>query len=257
MRCATASGGSGAAAPDASINRLGTQPSEAALTGGGTYRLMGLPKMEAAMRALLLALILACGPVFAQEDLSAEPAPAGTYRVDPAHARLLVRVNHLGFSHYTLVIRAFDAELAFDPEKPEAMTVTATADPASVETFYPDASFDFNAFIEGPDFLDAAQFPEARFVSTAVKRTGGATADVTGELTLHGVTRPVTFAVTFNGGNGGHPLDVGARIGFSAKSTISRSEFGMGWGLPPEGSTMGVFDPVELILEAEFVKPRE
>jgi polyisoprenoid-binding protein YceI len=209
------------------------------------------------MRALTLALMVACGPVFAQEDLSGEPAPAGLYQLEPAHARLLFRVNHLGFSNYTALITAFDAELVFDPEKPEAMKVTATADPASVETHYPVASFDFNAFIEGPDFLDVAQFPEARFVSTSVRRTGGATADVTGDLTLHGVTKPVTFAVTFNGGYGGHPMDVGARIGFSAEATISRSAFGMGWGLPAEGTTMGVFDPVELILEAEFVKPRE
>ncbi len=87
-------------------------------------------------------------------------------------------------------------------------------------------------------------------------RTGDKTAEVTGDLTLHGVTKPVTFQVTFNGGYGGHPLDVGARIGFSATATINRSEFGIGWGLPPPGTTMGVFDPVELILEAEFVKPR-
>ncbi len=208
------------------------------------------------MRVIVLALLLAGGPAFAQEDLSGEPAPAGVYQLDPAHARLLFRVNHLGFSHYTALIQTFDAELTYDPDHPEAMTVSATADPASVETHYPDASFDFNAFIEGPDFLDSAAYPEARFVSTVVARTGEKTADVTGDLTLHGVTKPVTFAVTFNGGYGGHPLDVGARIGFSATATFNRSDFGIGWGLPPPGTTMGVFDPVEVILEAEFVKPR-
>lgn len=208
------------------------------------------------MRIVALLLILACGPVLAQEDLSGEPAPAGEYQLDPAHARLLFRVNHLGFSHYTALIQKFDAKIGFDPDNPETMTVEATVDPASVETHYPDASFDFNGFIEGPDFLDAATYPEAKFASTDVIRTGDKTADVTGDLTLHGVTKPVTFQVTFNGGYGGHPLDVGARIGFSAKATINRSEFGVGWGLPPPGTTMGVFDPVELILEAEFVKPR-
>lgn len=208
------------------------------------------------MRVIVLALLLAGGPAFAQEDLSGEPAPAGVYQLDPAHARLLFRVNHLGFSHYTALIQTFDAELTYDPDHPEAMTVSATADPASVETHYPDASFDFNAFIEGPDFLNSAAYPEARFVSTVVARTGEKTADVTGDLTLHGVTKPVTFAVTFNGGYGGHPLDVGARIGFSATATFNRSDFGIGWGLPPPGTTMGVFDPVEVILEAEFVKPR-
>ncbi len=97
--------------------------------------------------------------------------PGGEYQLDPAHARLLFRVNHPGFSHYTALIQGFDARLSFDPDRPEAMTVSATADPASVETHYPDATFDFNGFIEGPDFLDAAAYPEARFVSTDVRRT--------------------------------------------------------------------------------------
>jgi polyisoprenoid-binding protein YceI len=167
-----------------------------------------------------------------------------------------VRVNHLGFSHYTALILRFDADLAFDPDKPGSMRVTATADPASVETHYPDPSFDFNALIEGPEFLDAAQYPEASFTSTAIEITGERSARVTGDLTLHGVTKPVTLDVTFNGGYGGHPLDVGARIGFSATGTFNRSDFGMTFGLPPPGTTMGVFDPVELVLEAEFVKPR-
>ena len=123
------------------------------------------------MRVIVLALLLAGGPAFAQEDLSGEPAPAGVYQLDPAHARLLFRVNHLGFSHYTALIQTFDAELTYDPDHPEAMTVSATADPASVETHYPDASFDFNAFIEGPDFLDSAAYPEARFVSRMMSRT--------------------------------------------------------------------------------------
>lgn len=210
------------------------------------------------MRRLALALMLALPlPAAAQEDLSGQPAPAGAYQLDPAHARLLVRVNHLGMSHYTAMIMRFDADLAFDPDAPETMSVVATVDPASIETFYPDASFDFNAVLTGPEFLDTAQFPEASFRSTAIELTGERTAAVTGDLTLHGVTKPMVLQVTFNGGNGGHPLDVGARIGFSAIGTFNRSEFGMGYGLPPEGTTMGVFDPVELILEAEFVKPRD
>jgi polyisoprenoid-binding protein YceI len=207
---------------------------------------------------LALVLLLLLRPAAAaQEDLTGEPAPAGLYHLDPAHARLLFRVNHLGMSNYTALIQSFDADLTFDPAAPEAMRVTATANPASVETHYPDPGFDFNGLIAGPDILDATRFPEARFASTAVRLTGERRAEVTGDLTLHGVTKPVVFDVTFNGGNGGHPLDVGARIGFSATASFSRSDFGITFGLPPEGTTMGVFDPVELILEAEFVKPRE
>ena len=209
------------------------------------------------MRYMLFALAMLLPlTAFAQEDLSGQPATAGQYQLDPAHARLLVRVNHLGFSHYTALIRKFDASLAFDPDHPETMTVTATVDPASIETFYPDPSFDFNALLTGPEFLDVAQFPQASFTSTGVLLTGDRTAEVTGNLTLHGVTKPVTLAVTFNGGYGGHPMDVGARIGFSATGIFSRSDFGITFGLPQPGSNLGVFDPVELVLEAEFVKPR-
>ncbi len=75
------------------------------------------------MRIVALLLILACGPALAQEDLSGEPAPAGEYQLDPAHARLLFRVNHLGFSHYTALIQKFDAKIGFDPDNPETMTV--------------------------------------------------------------------------------------------------------------------------------------
>lgn len=208
------------------------------------------------MRRLFLLLALCAGPAAAQEDLSGQPAPAGAYQMDPAHTRLLFRVNHLGMSNYTATLTGITGDLMFDPAAPETMSVKVVIDPATIETLYPDPAFDFNALIEGPEFLDAGQFPQAAFESTAVVLTGAQTADVTGDLKLHGVTLPVTFAVTFNGGNGGHPLDVGARIGFSATAAFNRSDFGIGFGLPPEGTTMGVFDPVELILETEFVKPR-
>ncbi len=196
-------------------------------------------------------------PAWAQEDLSGQPPPAGDYHLELGHARLLFRVNHLGMSNYTALFTRFEADLAFDPDAPETMQVTAHVETASVETHYPDPAFDFNAVIAGPEFLDAAQFPEATFRSTEVRQTGPQTARVTGDLTLRGVTHPITFETTFNGGNGGHPLDVGARIGFSAVATLERSAFGMTYGLPPPGTSMGVDDRVELILEAEFVKPRD
>jgi polyisoprenoid-binding protein YceI len=205
------------------------------------------------MRHLLLAALLALPlPVAAQEP---DP-PAGTYTVDLGHARLWFGVSHLGFSTYTALFTDWDATLAFDPANPQDMTVSATIDVASLETHYPDPAFDFNAVITGPEFLDAARFPTATFTSTAISLTGPNTADVTGDLTLHGVTRPVTLAVTYNGGWADMPLDVGARIGFSASGTINRADFGVAYGLPPPGTTMGVGDAVTITLQAEFVKPR-
>jgi polyisoprenoid-binding protein YceI len=133
--------------------------------------------------------------------------------------------------------------------------VTASVNPASVETHYPDPALDFNATIAGPEFLDAATYPAITFASTSVTLTGERTADVGGDLTLHGVTAPIALSVTFNGGYAGHPLDAGARIGFSAKGSLLRSAFGIGYGIPAPGTTMGVSDEVSIMIEAEFLNP--
>ena len=198
-------------------------------------------------------------PLWAEGETSMPESagpPAGQYHLDPAHARLMFSVNHLGFSDYTAFFRKFEASLAFDPAAPETMTLEAKVDPASVETLYPDATYDFNAAIAGPEFLDAAKFPEMTFKSTQVRQTGPNAALVTGDLTLHGVTKPVTLRVRYNGGYAGNPLDPGgARIGFSAEGALFRSDFGVAFGIPAPGTTMGVFDQVAIRIEAEFINP--
>jgi polyisoprenoid-binding protein YceI len=88
-----------------------------------------------------------------------------------------------------------------------------------------------------------------------VQLTAPNAARVTGDFTMHGVTRPVTLDVTFNGGYAGHPMDPNARIGFSGKGVLKRSEFGIATGIPAPGSKMGVSDEVEIILEAELTGP--
>ncbi len=204
-------------------------------------------------RICLMVTLLAPLPLTAQEMT---PPLAGPFQIDPTHTRVIFRVSHLGFSFYTAFFTDAQADLVFDPGQPEAMTVKATVKAASVETLYPDPAVNFNAVIAGPDLLDAATYPEITFVSTGIVLTGPQTADVTGDLTLHGVTRPITLAVRYNGGYGGHPMDPGgARIGFSAKGSLARSEFGMGYGVPAPGTTMGVGDTVEVIIETEFLNP--
>ena len=201
----------------------------------------------------LMAALWVPAPLSAQ-DLS--PPQAGLFRIDLAHTRLTFRVSHLGFSMYTAFFRDIDAELVFDPDRPAAMRLTATVQAASVETLYPDPALDFNAVLAGADLLDAARFPEITFTSTAIALTGAARADLTGDLTLHGVTRPVTLAVTYNGGYAGFPMDPGgARIGFSATGTLMRSDFGIGFGVPAPGTTFGVGDEVQIIIETEFTNP--
>ncbi len=179
--------------------------------------------------------------------------PAGDYKLDPAHANLEFKVNHLGFSHYTARFSDFDAKLKFDPANPSASSVEATIDPKSLTLPNPPAGFKDE--LTGKAWLDAGQYPAITFRSTKVEVTGANTAKVTGDFTLHGVTKPVVLDATFNGGYAGHPMDPHARIGFSAKGTFNRSEFGIGFGVPAPGTTMGVSDAVDVTIEAEFSGP--
>lgn len=183
-------------------------------------------------------------------------APAGAYALDPSHTSLTFKLSHLGFSNYTAHFTKVSGKLAFDPARPAAMTVEATVDPRSLELNAPPKGFQEE--LTGEGWLDAGAFPAIAFKSTKVEPTGANTANVTGDLTLHGVTKPVVLAVTFNGGWAANAYD-GARIGFSAKGTIKRSDFGIGFGLPAPGTNMGVGDRIELAIETEFAsgKPTE
>lgn len=189
----------------------------------------------------------------AQAAQAPSDAPAGDYALDLAHTSVTFRVSHLGFSRYTARFTKADGALKFDPGNPAAQSVTATIDARSLQTSYPEPEkLDFDAQVE-KDFLAADKFPAITFKSTKVEPTGPRTAKVTGDLTLHGVTKPVVLDVTFNGGYKPNAMD-GARVGFSAKGTIRRSDFGLTVGLPAPGTNMGVFDDVEVIIETEFTR---
>jgi len=179
----------------------------------------------------------------------ANTAPAGTYAIDKAHTNLSFRVSHLGFSHYTSDFDKVDGKLNFDPANPSAMTVEATIDPKSLDLNSPPAGF--HEQLLSKTWLDAAAFPTITFKSTKVEVTGPRTANVTGDLTLHGVTKPVKLAATFNGGYAANAFD-GARIGFSANGVLKRSDFGIAYGLPAPGTNMGVSDNVAFTIETEF-----
>jgi polyisoprenoid-binding protein YceI len=207
------------------------------------------------LRALMLSVLLSA-PVMAQDEMDLGSPPAGTYRPDPAHTRLWFIVDHLGFSKFMALFTRVDATLQFDPEHPEAMSVTATVDLRSLETHNPARDYNFNEIVSGEDLLNAPAHPEATFVSTKVQLTGEQTANVTGDLTLNGVTKPVTFAARYNGGWGHMPMDpMGARAGFSLETTIKRSDFGISFGIPEPGSTMGVSDEVQIFVETEMSNP--
>lgn len=207
---------------------------------------------------LALCLLAACSPP-AEISAPASPAPvvsdapAGEYTLDRSHADLSFRVNHIGMSMYTARFTAVDAVLQFDPAQPVVMSVAATIDARSLALPAPPAGFTEEML--GPQWLDTAQFPLISFRSTGVELTGANAARINGELTLHGMTKPITLEATFNGGYGGHPMEPRGRIGFSAHGGFKRSDFGIAYGIPAPGSTMGVGDEVEVIIEAEFSGP--
>jgi polyisoprenoid-binding protein YceI len=192
--------------------------------------------------------LLAAGPAVAQ---SAPQPPAGIYYLDKAHSSVTFRVNHMGFSHYTARFSRVDGQMHFDPEHPAAMSVEATIDVSSLELNTPPAGFHDQLMSDA--WFGAATFPKMTFRSTKVEPTGARTAKVTGDLTLHGVTRQVTLEVTYNGGYPPNSFDPsGARIGFSAHGSLLRSAFGVAAGIPAPGTTLGVSDDVDIAIETEF-----
>jgi polyisoprenoid-binding protein YceI len=180
--------------------------------------------------------------------------PAGAYKLDKSHASLVLRASHMGFSTYTTRFSRFDAALTLDPKNLPASKVTTTIDASSFEMdAAPQMCLDI---MKGPQMLDTAKFPQIVFESESVRMTGAKSMEISGTLTLHGVTRPLVLTATYNGGYAGMPnMDPQARVGFSAHGSFKRSDFGITFGIPAPGTTMGVGDMIDFSIEAEFTGP--
>ena len=190
----------------------------------------------------------------AAAPLAAAPidAPSGTYEADVSHTSVTWRVKHLGLSNYTARFVKIASTVQLDAAAPAKSKLSVTIDANSVRT---DFSFtdkvDFDKEIGGDArFLNGEKFPEIKFVSTKIVETGPKTAKITGDLTLRGVTKPVTLDAVFNGTTKANPQMGLERIGVSARGTINRSEWGMTFG------TQFVSDAVELIVEAEYKRAK-
>ena len=173
---------------------------------------------------------------------AADPSRAvsGSYKVDPAHTQVLFTVNHLGFTEYTGQFTQPTGSLVLDKANPANDKLDVSFDMDKVSTTVPG----LNEHLQKPDFFDAARFPTGRFVSTRVAVSGtGAT--ITGNLTLRGVTRPVTLQTRFIGA-GVNPLSKKPTIGFRATTSILRSQWGVSYGIPI------VSDKVELVINGAF-----
>lgn len=194
--------------------------------------------------SLVLSAVAGCASLVAPK-VASEPAAlkAGAYALDQNHASLLFKVNHLGYSTYVGRFEKLDATLDFDAADVTAAHVEAKIGIASLDV----ANDAFAQTLTGGAWFDAAAYPEAVFRSTSIEKTGEKSGRLTGELTLHGVTAPVTLDVAFNGG-AQDLLRGGYVVGFSAKGNFSRKTFGVDRF---EGI---VGDDVEIDIEAEFVK---
>lgn len=198
--------------------------------------------------AILAAILPTALPAQAVPDI-----PEQAFVNDPSHTSLDFGVSHLGFSTYRGRFDDVTIALTLDPQRPEAAQLSATVQLASLQV--PNPPEGFLATLLGPDWFDAGAHPEASFVSTQVAPTGPDTATITGTLTMHGVSGPLTLQARYNGGYASHPLEPRARMGFTASGTFRRSAFGMGFLVPPPGETFGIGDEVTLTIEAEMLGP--
>ena len=185
------------------------------------YNLLSFPA------AALVVGLLAGNPASAQVVTNAAQAQSGTYAVEPGHTQVGFSVLHFGFTNYLGVFSNVSGTLKLNTKNPASSRLSVSIPVASVQT----TSAKLDDELKGDQWFDAAKFPNATFESTAVRVTGRNDAIVTGNPTLHGVTKPETFKVHFIGA-GVNALDKKYTTGFEATGTIKRSDFGVKMYVP-------------------------
>jgi polyisoprenoid-binding protein YceI len=188
------------------------------------------------------ALMAAASPAMAQMA-SKNPAAvkAGTYKIDPYHTQVIFTLSHFGFTEFSGMFGNASGSLALNPARPAADRLDVTIPVNSVMTTVPALTTELN----NNQWFDTTKYPTATFTSTKVIRTGKTTATIDGNLTLHGVTRPIVLKARFIG-TGINPIDKADTVGFSATGVVKRSEFGVKAYVPMVG------DAVTLTLAGAF-----
>ena len=166
------------------------------------------------------------------------------YDLDPNHTRIDFSWTHFGFSHPMGRFDRFDGDFRFDPADPTKSSVTVTIPVSSIDT----GVAKLDTHLKTDEFFDVARYPTATFKSTRVERSGEHGLKVTGDLTLHGVTKPVVLDVVVNK-VGQHPMAGRAAAGFDASATIKRSDFGISNYVP------NVSDEIRLSISTETMVP--
>lgn len=202
--------------------------------------------MRRTLAALTLAGLAAASIAVAQmpSEVPGKPDPkavvAGTYKVEPLHTQVGFSILHLGYNPFMGLFSGASGTLVLDPARPSAAKLDVTIPVASIYTTVDELT----QHLKGADWFDTARYPNASFTSTAVE-VRGTEARISGNLTLHGVTKPIDIYATFVGA-GTHPMTKAPAIGFAGHATIKRSDFGVSNGIPFVG------DEVNLTITAAF-----
>lgn len=175
--------------------------------------------------AAILGLSLAAPAMAAEEE----------YVFDRSHTQILFEYDHLGFSITQGTFTEWEGVLVIDADNPAASRVEVTIQAASLSTGFADR----DAHLRSADFFETDTYPTATFVSSHVEQTGENTLAVTGDLTIHGETREVTLDVVVNA-HGPHPMSGQTTLGFTATTTVSRSDFGLGLYAPAVGDAVTI-----------------
>ncbi|MGJ8515555.1 Protein YceI [Carnimonas sp. R-84981] len=176
---------------------------------------------------------------------AAADVQSGTYKVEPAHTQVLFNVDHFGFTNYHGVFSGASGSLTLNADDASKSKVDITIPTTTVQT----TSDKLTEELKGSDWFNTKAHPNARFVSTKVTSSDSDNAKVEGNLTLNGVTKPVTLNVHFHGA-GENPLNKAYTAGFDAITTIKRSDFGIKQFVP------AVSDEVKLTIEGAFEKAK-
>ncbi|CAI9120399.1 YceI family protein [Brytella acorum] len=201
------------------------------------YTLLSFPAAAVAIG------LLAGSPASAQVVTNAAQVQSGTYDVEPGHTQVGFSVLHFGFTNYLGVFSNVSGTLSLDAKSPASSKLSVTIPVSSVQT----TSAKLDDELKSDQWFDATKFPNATFESTSVRITGRNDAIVTGNLTLHGVTKSETLKVHFIGA-GVNALDKKYTTGFEATGTIKRSDFGVKMYVPY------VSDDVQLRIAGAFEK---
>jgi polyisoprenoid-binding protein YceI len=172
-----------------------------------------------------------------------------TYTIDPAHSSAQFSIRHMMISNVRGGFSGITGTVDYDAANPGASSVDIVIDANTIKTL--DEQRD--GHLKSADFLDTEKYPTITFKSTKIEATGADEATMTGNLTVHGVTKPVTLKVEGPSAEGKDPWG-NVRIGASATTKIKRSEFGLTWNAVLEAGGFMVGDELKIELEVEMIK---